>query len=359
MNYKLRKRKDHALQYLGIPALLRFVSYSPHTVEFRLTENCNARCTMCNAWKNKSVDELSTEEIKEIFRQFKEVGIRFMLLLGGEPLLRQDIGAIINEANRLGYKPVLVTNGLLLEERAKELLESGSFYLTVSIDGIKDTHDTMRGVKGLFDKAIRGVETIQKLKESINPNVTVTLITNLLQKRNVNEIPQLVELARDLNSYWDLNLLDYNLDIFKGIPFSELLVEDEEEIDKTIDYLIKARREYSTVLSPFICRHVLEYTRRYLKGENLHNYHCVHGYELLHIRSHGEVCLCYIKEPIGNFREAKLRDILGNKKHRELAKEIYMKKCPGCTNLFEYNVVGKHLISHKLHCEIVQKIIRS
>ena len=52
--------------YLGIPKLLRFVSISPRTVEFRVTENCNGRCIMCNAWKNKSVDELNTEEKGEL-----------------------------------------------------------------------------------------------------------------------------------------------------------------------------------------------------------------------------------------------------------------------------------------------------
>jgi len=349
---KFKKKLDHILLYLGLPKLLRFVSLAPQTVEFRVTENCNARCIMCNAWRNKYVDELTTGEIKNILRQLKYFGINNLLILGGEPLLRSDIGAIIKEANLLNYRTILVvTNGLLLEEKARELLESGVTHITVSIDGIGDTHDAIRGVKGCFDKAIRGIKTVQKLKKEMNLNVAVTLITLLLMKRNVNEIPRLIELSRELGVYWDFNLLDRNLDIFDGIPFSEIFVKDHQKVDEIIDYLSKIRDEWPGVLSPIICKHILRFARKYLKGENVDNYHCVHGYEILHIRSNGDVHSCWIMEPLGNLRKAKISDIVGTDKHRELARRIYMRDCPGCTNLCAFNVAIKHLVSHWLLCE--------
>lgn len=351
MKLELRKKKDHVLQYLGIPGLLKFVSLTPHAVEFRVTENCNSRCIMCNAWKNKFTNELSTKEMKDVLHQLRNIGTDTLIILGGEPLLRPDIGAIIKEASLLKFQTILlVTNGLLLEEKAKELLENGVTHITVSVDGIGDTHDTIRGVKGGFDKAIRGIETVQKLKRDVNPNVAVTLITMLLMKQNIDEIPQLIKLSHDLNIHWDFNLLDCNLDIFSEIPFSEILVNDKEEIDKTINYLRKVRKESPGLISSIACKHVLEYARRYFKRENLNDYHCVHGYEILHVRSHGEVHSCWIMEPIGNLRQAKLNDIMGTKKHRGLAEKIYMRQCPGCTNLCAYNIRTKHLISHWLRC---------
>lgn len=356
MNLKFRKKLDHVLLYFAIPKLLRFVSINPRTVEFRVTENCNSRCIMCNAWKNKSVNELSTEEMVDVLHQLRDFGIDDLILLGGEPLLRPDIGSIIKEASLLRFRTILVvTNGLLLEERAKELLESGITHITVSVDGIGGTHDSIRGIKGIFDKAIKGIKTVQKLKEETNLNVAVTIITLLLMKQNVDEIPELSKLSRDLNVYWDFALLDPNLDFYEGIPFFKILVDDEEKIDKTIDYLIKVQKESPGLISPMSCAHVLEYARRYLKGENLNNYHCVHGYEILHIRSHGEVHSCWIMEPMGNLRKDKLSDIIGTKKHREQAERIYMRECPGCTNLCASNIMTKHLISHWLRCERKQK----
>ena len=349
MKLQLRKKKDHILQYLGIHELLRFISISPKTVEFRVTDNCNSRCIMCNAWKNKSTNELTTKEIIDIFCQLRDFGIDHLILLGGEPLLRPDIGVIVKGASKLGFKTILVvTNGLLLGRKAEELLKSGVTHITVSIDGIGRTHDAIRGIKGSFDKAIRGIETVQKLKENINPNVIVTLITILLMKQNVDEIPQLVNLSRELQIHWSFNLLDPNLDIFEGIPFSDIFVEDEEKIDQTIDYLLKVRKENPGLITS--CNHMLEYARKYLKRENLKDYHCVHGYELLHIGPHGDVHACWIMKPLGNLRKNKLKEIVGTKEHKELAKRIYMKQCPGCTNLCAYNIVTKHLISHWIYC---------
>jgi len=350
MKHKFKNKLDNVLLYLGIRGLLRFVSINPYCVEFRVTENCNSRCIMCNAWKNKCVNELSTEEIKDALRQLKDIGIDTVIFIGGEPLLRSDIGDLVKEASLLKFPIILlVTNGLLLEEKAKELLENGITHLTVSVDGIGSSHEIIRGIQGNFEKTIRGIKAVQKLKEDMNLNVAVTIITNMLMKQNVDMIPQLVELSRDLHVYWDFNLLDSNIDLFKGIPFSEISAEDKEKVDKTIDYITKVRRESPWLLSTCECG--LKYARRYLKGENVNDYHCVHGYQILHIRPNGEVHPCWIKEPIGNLREAKLRDIVGTKEHRELAERIYMRDCPGCTNLCRFNIVTKHLISHKVSCE--------
>ena len=350
MKLEFKKKLDKVSLYLGIHGLLRFVSISPYVAEFRVTENCNSQCVMCNAWKNKSVNELSTEEIKNVLHQLKDIGIEVVIFIGGEPLLRSDIGELVKEASLLKFRAILlVTNGLLLEEKAKELLENGITHLTVSVDGIGRSHEVIRGIPGSFEKTIRGIKAVQKLKEDMNLNVAVTIITNMLMKQNVDMIPQLVELSRDLHVYWDFNLLDSNIDLFKGIPFPEISIEDKEEIDKTIDYLIKTRRESPWLMST--CEYALKYARKYLKGENSARIPCIHGYQILHLRPNGDVHPCWIKEPIGNLREAKLRDIVGTKKHRELAERIYVRDCPGCTNLCRYNIVSKHLISHKLSCE--------
>ena len=349
MKVEFQKKLGYVILNLGIRDLLRLVPISPFIVEFRVTENCNSHCVMCNAWKNKFINELSTEEAKDALRQLRDIGVNVMIFIGGEPLLRPDIGELVKEASLLKFPIILlVTNGLLLEDKARELLENGITHITVSVDSIGQGHDAIRGIPGIFEKAIRGVKTVQKLKEEMNLNVAVTLITNMLMKQNVDMIPQVVELSRNLGVYWDFNLLDSNLDLFKGISLPEISTEDKKKIDKTIDYLTEVRRESPGLMSS--CEHMLKFARKYLKKENLDDFHCVHGYEALHIRSNGEVHPCWILEPIGNLREAKLRDIVGTKKHRELAERIYIKDCPGCTNLCPLNVKSRYLISHRLSC---------
>ncbi len=351
MRLRFRERFGNILLYLGAQILLRFVPLNPKWANIRVTENCNSRCITCYAWKNKSVDELTTEEMKDTLHQLKGIGVNNVIFIGGEPLLRSDIGDLIKEANLLQFgNIIIVTNGLLLEDKAEELLENGVTHITVSVDGIGHTDDVIRGVPGSYEKSIRGIETVQRLKKDRGLDVSVTIVTTILLNQNVDEIPELIEISRSLGVHWLFNLLDPNLDIFKGIPFSELLVKDEEKIDRTIDYLKKTRKKYPWLFSS--CDHMLEYARNYLKEKNRYDFHCVHGYKIVYLGSHGEVYPgCWIMKPIGNLRESKLRDIVGSKKHRELAERMYVNECPGCTNRYEVNIAMKHLLSHHFFCE--------
>lgn len=355
MNSRLRERLNLILLYSGSRRLSRFASLHPDWADVRVTESCNSRCTTCNAWKNKSDGELTTDEIKDALHQLKGVGVKNLVFIGGEPLLRRDIGALVKESSLLGFENrIIVTNGLLLKDKAEELLRSGVTHITVSIDGIGDVDDQIRGVPNSFARAIEGIKTVQKLKKSMGLDVPVTVITTILLNKNVEEIPKLIELSRSLGAYWLFNLLDPNLDIFKGIPFSALMVKDKKKIDETIDYLMATCEQYPQLIST--CDHMLEFARCYLKGENPYDFHCVHGFRMLYLGSHGEVYLgCYAMEPIGNIRENKLWELVGSKKHRELAERMYVMDCPGCSNRYEINIGTKHLISHQLYCERARK----
>jgi len=102
----------------------------------------------------------------------------------------------------------------------------------------------------------------------------------------------------------------------------------------------------------YTCNHMLEYARSYLKGKKRYNFHCVHGFKMIYLGAHGEVYPgCWMMEPLGNIRRNKLSDLVGSKRHKEIAQKMYMMKCPGCTNRYEVNVSIKHLLSHSLFCQ--------
>jgi MoaA/NifB/PqqE/SkfB family radical SAM enzyme len=352
MKNRINNRKIVSiLLYLGNHRLLKLATPNPEWADIRVTESCNSRCTTCYSWKNKAEGELTTEEIKDAIHQLKEVGVKNLVFIGGESLLREDIGILVREASLLGFKNImLVTNGLLLEGKAEELLRNGITHITVSVDGFGSTDDKIRGISGSFDRSIKGIKAVQRLKKDMGLDIPVTIITTILLNQNVEEIPRLVEFSRSLGINWLFNLLDPNLDIFKGIPFSALLVKSEKKIDETIDYLKKTCKSYPHLISS--CDHMLEFARSYLKGKNPYDFHCVHGYKMVYLGSHGEVYLgCYAMDPVGNIRESKLRDIIDSQQARELARKMYLMKCPGCTNRYEINMISKHLVSHLLRCK--------
>jgi MoaA/NifB/PqqE/SkfB family radical SAM enzyme len=265
----------------------------------------------CNVWKNASFDELNTEEMKNAMHQLKDVGVKTLIFVGGEPLLRSDVGSIIGEASSLGFENIIVvTNGLLLEQKAEELLDAGVTHIDVSIDAVGESNDRIRGVPGYYERAVAGIRAVQRLKKSKGLDVAVTIMTTLLMNDNVDDIPGLVEVARSLDAFLLFNLLGNDTDISKGIPLSELLVNDEGKIDETIDFLKMVNKKYPGLISQ--CDYTLEYARNYLKGKNRYDFHCVHGYQMVYVGSHGEIYpSCWAMEPIGNVRVDKLSGVVG------------------------------------------------
>ena len=351
IKFESTEKIGNILLYLGIPRLLKSVQLKPSWANIRVTENCNSRCITCYAWKNNSQNELTTEEMKDALHQLRDVGVKNLIFVGGEPLLRPDIGELIKEASLVGFENIIVvTNGLLLERKAEELVHSGVTHVTVSIDGFKSTNDEIRGIPGSYETSIKGIKAVQKAIKRTGRDVAITILTTILLEKNFRDIPKLIEVARHLGVYWSFNLLDPNLDIFKGIPFSELLVKDEKIVDETIDYIKRVHKRFPRLI--YTCNHMLEYARSYLKGKKRYNFHCVHGYKMIYLGAHGEIYPgCWMMEPLGNIRRDKLSDLVGSKRHKEIAQKMYMMKCPGCTNRYEVNVSIKHLLSHSLFCQ--------
>lgn len=181
MDLGLRGKSNKVLLYLGNKWFLRYVSLRPEWADIRVTERCNSRCSTCYAWKSKPKDELNTEEWKDAIHQLKGVGVKNIVFIGGEPLLRADIGALVKEASLLSFENIIVvTNGLLLKDKADELLRNGVTQITVSVDGVGPTNDEIRGVPGDYDRAIEGIKTAQRLKKDMDLRVSVTLALSLI-----------------------------------------------------------------------------------------------------------------------------------------------------------------------------------
>lgn len=95
----------------------------PYSVFLELTNNCNAHCLHCRENSGDSLqDELSTEEIKTVLDECLINGTKFIILTGGEPLLRTDVFEILKYSSQIGLKTLLATNGTLLNERKVEFL---------------------------------------------------------------------------------------------------------------------------------------------------------------------------------------------------------------------------------------------
>lgn len=157
--------------------------YTPHLRKIALHINaiCNASCPTCCISLNKEKGSgdakyFSRELLERILRSPAVKGTKknFNFLMT-EPLLSPNIFELIKMVKDEGHLALVSTNGYLLQEKAKGLIDAGLDRIQVSIDGPPELHDSMRGIKGLFRAVIEGINLLNSLgKITIRVNCTVS-----------------------------------------------------------------------------------------------------------------------------------------------------------------------------------------
>lgn len=119
-----------------------------------VTNRCNARCRMCDIWKKGPGRELRPEDYARLPASLREINVT-----GGEPLLRQDLAGVIGSMKSRcpGARIVLSTNGLLPARLREVLAEAGPVAVRVSVDGVGQVHDSIRGVEGAYARAMEAL----------------------------------------------------------------------------------------------------------------------------------------------------------------------------------------------------------
>ncbi|MFC1991767.1 radical SAM/SPASM domain-containing protein [Chloroflexota bacterium] len=311
--------------------LLKRISPTPVDVSLKVTEKCNSRCVTCNVWQEQSdKPELTFSELEEIFYQLKSVKIKNIGFYGGEALLRKDIGELLKKVKSImpEARTQVTTNGLLLKNKAAELIDAGIDMVSVSLDGIGEVNDQIRGVPGYYEKAIEGIKELKRLDtgNKVTINTGATLVS-----QNIHQVPQMINLARELGIYWAFNLFDTSAYHFRDIDNPLALKQiDEGLVDKTIDYMARERKKYPETMVG-IDPVGLEFARKYLKGQEPF-FNCVLGYLRIYMDSYMNVYSgCWALPPVGNLKENSLKNILNSPQYKERLENMFDLKCPYCT----------------------------
>lgn len=164
----------------------RQLAAGPYMAELDVTYQCNCRCQMCQRWQDPRGDELSVAEYHVLAGMLQEMGSHQISIAGGEPLLRDDVFAIIKGFSTRGMSVNLCTNGLLLNKYQAEICKCGATCVTVSLDGASaETHDRIRGLPGSYAQIEEGIGHLLEHPASSRPIVRVRMT---FSNRNVNEI---------------------------------------------------------------------------------------------------------------------------------------------------------------------------
>lgn len=146
-------------------------------VVWSTTRTCNLRCVHCYTdSENMSYSgELNTDEGISLIDDLATFRIPSLLFSGGEPLTRRDIFTLIEHAANKNIRPVLSTNGTLIDrDTARNLKNAGIVYVGISLDGMEEINDEFRGVKGAFKRAMRGFEHCIAVDQRVGLRLTLT-----------------------------------------------------------------------------------------------------------------------------------------------------------------------------------------
>lgn len=174
------------------PQLLQFSDSNRPLVVWNTTNRCNLRCKHCyiEAEDRAYERELSHDEAKSFIKDLAQMKVPVLLFSGGEPLIRKDIYELGAMAADLGLRPVISSNGTLIDDQAAEHIKAAGFqYVGISIDGAPATHDDFRNREGAFALALKGIRTC--LNHGIKTGIRFTV--NKFNQQDLPEIFDIVE----------------------------------------------------------------------------------------------------------------------------------------------------------------------
>ena len=142
------------------------------------TYRCNLACSHCYGVVEPGKKELSTHEVFLVLDEMADAGCLWLLLTGGEPLLREDFLDIYFYAKRKGFIVTLFTNGTLLTKEIADTLKSyPPFVVEVTLYGAtRQVYERVTGVVGSFDKCVSGIDLLLNRGISLKLKATLTTV---------------------------------------------------------------------------------------------------------------------------------------------------------------------------------------
>ncbi len=171
---------------------------SPMLVIWETTQACDLACLHCRACAQpqRAANELTTEQAKALLDEVKRFGNPLFVFTGGDPLKRPDLFELMRYGAGLGLRTNVSPSAtpLLTKEAVHQFRDCGLARMAISLDGPDaETHDTFRGVRGSFDRAMAALREAQKIGLDTQLQTTVT-------RRNMHKLRAVAQLAEEIGT---------------------------------------------------------------------------------------------------------------------------------------------------------------
>lgn len=308
----------------------------PYLIDWAITNRCSLNCIHCRGMASTELDD---GKIVEVARQIPLLKPRWVIIEGGEPLLRRELFEAIEIIHGEGIKVYLISNGMLLNERIAGRLAKLDVNLMISMDGAdkKSYEEIRRGAS--FEKLKRSVAIAKEYKILDSCPVTIG-------KHNYEQLGQIFEFARKIG-YEKLTFLgikpchDYKNYVLSGAQYESIFLSIVKYQEK---YMMDVYFD-EPFFKPFLEKHHIDH---FTEGENgivVPNVpSCIFG-DYMFIETNGDVKPCtFAPVTMGNLNEKDLDEIWSYMQNSEFIRGIrdftgrsgkcrrceYLYSCGGC-----------------------------
>ena len=298
---------------------------------------CNCRCVMCDIWKRQETSEISVAHLQSHRSAIRALGVRWVVLSGGEPLMHSDLESLCAWLKAEQVRLTLLTSGLLLSRRAETITRFVDDVI-VSIDGPPEVHDRVRRVRGAFELIRKGVEALRRYRS----NIRVTARTTV-QKANFRVLRSTVDAAKDLRldaiSFLaaDLTSEAFNRPLLWPVQKQDEIALASEEVEHLQHEIEKLIVEYpSDIAAGYIVenapklRRIVQHFRAQLGLEGAIAPLCNAPWTSAVIEADGSVRPCFFHRPIGNIYQLTLDEILNGEQGRAFRHNLVVADDPTC-----------------------------
>lgn len=331
----------------------------PTVIQFPVNDICNSQCQMCHIWQRKRDHDITPEELASVltdplFREIRDVGIN-----GGEPTLRKDLGdltqVLLTKLPRLRGL-TLITNAIQERSVLRTIDDLGSrcedagvhLNVMVSIDGVGEVHDRVRGVAGNFVSADRVLDSLMG-----SSRVGSCLIGCTLVRDNIYDAENVLGYARSKGVYARFRV---------GIPHQRLYTQNLKD---PFDLDTPQRYHLACFLDEIRLNYEKNPARRafYLSLRNQIIYEaprtagCVWKNRGVTLTSRGDLAYCAVQSPtLGSLLHSSAVDLYW--KNAAVLREINESRCSGCLHDYD-GVQDRRILLERTLRNSVQRLPHS
>ena len=300
--------------------------------------SCNCRCVMCDIWKaNKNKIELSTEELSAHVESIKKLGVKWVVLSGGEALMHSNLWNMCELLKQNNIKISLLSTGLLMKRHRENICR----YMTdvvVSLDGSSAIHNNIRNIPSAYEKLEEGIKAVRE----INGNFRITGRC-VLQQSNFNDFPNIIDAAKALG----LNQISFLAADVSTSAFNRTELWEDERVSE-VALSPNETEKFKSIIEAVIVKYQSDFDSGFIaekpnKIRNLALYYgglngknpfptvkCNAPWVSTVIDADGTVMPCFFLKPYGNLKDQSFEEIVNSKEAIAFRKNLKVSENPTC-----------------------------